>query len=99
MGPRGMGSHNVTPIPEKSSGCIFLPLRVGLIDKFGCMSIRIYIGVQPSFLGILEIGIFADKKVIIPFYISSVSANLCSIFQNPFLSTIMQIMWANFQDF
>ena len=36
----------------------------------------------------VEIGIFADKKVILPFYIFSISANLCSIFQNPFLSAL-----------
>ena len=35
---------------------------------------------------LVEIGIFADKKVIIPFYLFSVSANLCNIFQSLFFT-------------
>ena len=33
----------------------------------------------------LEIGIFADKKVMIPFYLFSIFANLCTFLKNLFL--------------
>ena len=46
----------------------------------------------------LKIGVFADKKVIIPFYLFPISANWLLFSKICFLHIIIQIIWAILQD-